>query len=172
MLIALTMTLIIYLNMVLKILSTKLWLDLLHFFEGKSLLAYIVIVIIKFCWCFLVRFEKFIFVNCFFFRVVWSFHFAREMDRVGKTPISLLQEICMTHNFTHPVYQFVSCEGLPNECTFIFKVTVGELSAFGKEKSKKKAKQAAALAILMDIEQTSVNRNEPLTLEPKIDKIM
>ncbi|CAG2158792.1 unnamed protein product [Oppiella nova] len=60
-----------------------------------------------------------------------------------KTPISRLQEIC-AHNGLSPEYQLLSVEGVVHAPTFIYRVTVGEVSVSATGQSKKKAKHAVA----------------------------
>ncbi|CAG0888115.1 unnamed protein product [Cyprideis torosa] len=64
-----------------------------------------------------------------------------------KTPVSLLQELCVRRHLT-PVYDLVQVEGSVHEPSFQYRVTVGELQEYGQGPSKKKAKHAAAKAIL------------------------
>lgn len=64
-----------------------------------------------------------------------------------KTPISFLQELCARKGVT-PKYDLLSIEGAVHEPTFVYRVSVGEIMASGTGQSKKKAKHAAAKAIL------------------------
>jgi len=65
----------------------------------------------------------------------------------SKTPISLLQELCARRGIT-PKYDLLSIEGAVHEPTFVYRVSVGELVSNGTGQSKKKAKHAAAKAVL------------------------
>lgn len=65
----------------------------------------------------------------------------------AKTPISLLQELCARRGIT-PKYDLLSIEGAVHEPTFVYRVTVNEIIATGMGQSKKKAKHAAAKAVL------------------------
>lgn len=64
-----------------------------------------------------------------------------------KTPVSLLQELCMRRGIS-PKYDLLQIEGAVHEPTFVYRVTVGEFAASGSGQSKKKAKHAAAKAVL------------------------
>lgn len=65
----------------------------------------------------------------------------------AKTPVSLLQELCMRRGIS-PKYDLLQIEGAVHEPTFVYRVTVGEFAANGSGQSKKKAKHAAAKAVL------------------------
>lgn len=65
----------------------------------------------------------------------------------SKTPVSLLQELCMRRGIS-PKYDLLQIEGAVHEPTFVYRVTVGEFTANGSGQSKKKAKHAAAKAVL------------------------
>lgn len=84
-----------------------------------------------------------------------------EITRSIKTPISLLQEIA-TKCSCQPVYENISTEGQVHEPLFIYKVTVGDISAIAKGASKKRAKHAAALAYLNEIRFKSIDKNNTL----------
>lgn len=64
-----------------------------------------------------------------------------------KTPVSLLQELCMRRGIS-PKYDLLQIEGQVHEPTFVYRVTVGEYTASGSGQSKKKAKHAAAKTVL------------------------
>lgn len=64
-----------------------------------------------------------------------------------KTPISLLQELCAQQGMT-PDYKLMSVEGAVHAPTFMYRVQVNEVVATATGQSKKKAKHAAAKAIL------------------------
>jgi len=64
-----------------------------------------------------------------------------------KTPVSLLQELCMRRGIS-PKYDLLQIEGQVHEPTFVYRVNVGEYTASGSGQSKKKAKHAAAKAVL------------------------
>jgi len=75
---------------------------------------------------------------------------AYVLDRpstVQKTPISYLQEMC-TKRTLKPEYELLSTEGQVHEPTFMYRVTVNDLSAVGQGKSKKTAKHLAAKNLL------------------------
>ncbi|KAG7157791.1 RISC-loading complex subunit tarbp2-like, partial [Homarus americanus] len=61
--------------------------------------------------------------------------------------VSLLQELCMRRGIS-PKYDLLQIEGAVHEPTFVYRVTVGEFAANGSGQSKKKAKHAAAKAVL------------------------
>lgn len=86
-----------------------------------------------------------------------------------KTPVSLLQEICMKCHI-QPIYEVLAAEGQIHEPTFVFKVIVGDISAVGKGSSKKRAKHAAALSVLNEIKQRSIGTNDELA--DQIDSLM
>lgn len=65
-----------------------------------------------------------------------------KITRSVKTPISILQEVA-TKCSCQPVYENISTEGQVHEPLFIYKVTVGDISAVGKGSNKK------ALSILL-----------------------
>jgi len=64
-----------------------------------------------------------------------------------KTPVSLLQELCMRRGI-QPKYELMPIEGAVHEPTFVYQVHVREFKASGAGTSKKKAKHAAAKAVL------------------------
>ena len=66
----------------------------------------------------------------------------------AKTPVSLLQELCVRRGPTAPKYDLVQTEGPMHDTTFKYRVTIGELEAVGCGQSKKKAKQSAAKSML------------------------
>ncbi|XP_063228322.1 interferon-inducible double-stranded RNA-dependent protein kinase activator A homolog isoform X1 [Bacillus rossius redtenbacheri] len=66
---------------------------------------------------------------------------------VGKTPVSVLQEL-LSRRGTTPKYELVQIEGAIHEPTFRYRVTVADIVAMGIGRSKKEAKHAAAKAIL------------------------
>ncbi|KAG8189434.1 hypothetical protein JTE90_012508 [Oedothorax gibbosus] len=72
---------------------------------------------------------------------------ATMTNAAQKTPISLLQELCATHNM-NPDYQLMSVEGAVHAPTFMYRVQVNEIVASATGNSKKKAKHAAAKAVL------------------------
>jgi len=55
-----------------------------------------------------------------------------------KTPISFLQEQCAKKGVT-PKYDLMSIEGAVHEPTFVYRVSVGEITATGSGQSKKKS---------------------------------
>ncbi|XP_066997982.1 protein Loquacious isoform X2 [Anabrus simplex] len=70
-----------------------------------------------------------------------------EMTTVGKTPVSVLQEL-LSRRGTTPRYELVQIEGAIHEPTFRYRVTVADVVAMGTGRSKKEAKHAAAKALL------------------------
>lgn len=84
-----------------------------------------------------------------------------KITRSGKTPISLLQEIA-TKCSCQPLYENISTEGHVHDPLFVYKVTVGGISAVANGSSKKAAKHAAALSILNEIRMKSVGQNDNL----------
>ncbi|CAG0925436.1 unnamed protein product, partial [Notodromas monacha] len=76
---------------------------------------------------------------------------AREEDLIPgmptKTPVSILQELCVKRQIT-PKYDLVQIEGSVHEPTFKYRVTVSDHVEHGTGQSKKKAKHAAAKAVL------------------------
>lgn len=83
------------------------------------------------------------------------------LTRSVKTPISLLQEIAIKCS-CQPIYENVSIQEQVHEPLFIFKVTVGDISAIAEGTSKKRAKHAAALSILNEIKVKSTGKNDSL----------
>lgn len=81
-----------------------------------------------------------------------------------KTPISLLQEICMKCHI-QPIYEVLTTEGQIHDPTFVYKVSVGDVNAIGKGTSKKRAKHTAALAILNEIKVRSIGKNDQLATQ-------
>lgn len=72
----------------------------------------------------------------------------RKMTNAAqKTPISLLQELCAQQGMT-PDYKLVSVEGAVHAPTFMYRVQVNDVVASATGQSKKKAKHAAAKAVL------------------------
>lgn len=65
----------------------------------------------------------------------------------GKTPIQILHEYG-TKNGNLPVYVMEKSEGKAHEPSFVFSVTIGEVSCTGQGSSKKAAKHMAAEAAL------------------------
>lgn len=66
-----------------------------------------------------------------------------EETSAGKSPINLLQELCIKKDVT-PVYEVINSDGPTHQPTFCFKVTAGNVTALGKGSSKKAAKHDAA----------------------------
>ena len=91
------------------------------------------------------------------------------LTRSVKTPISLLQEIAIKCS-CQPIYENVSIQEQVHEPLFIFKVTVGDISAIAEGTSKKRAKHAAALSILNEIKVKSTGKND--SLAKKIETLM
>lgn len=92
-----------------------------------------------------------------------------EASKVEKTPIMILQEICMKLSIT-TLYENISTEGQVHEPTFVFRVQCGNLTQTGKGNSKKKAKQAAALAMLNYMRNEMIGKNEQFV--NKIDEYL
>ncbi|XP_043929651.1 interferon-inducible double-stranded RNA-dependent protein kinase activator A homolog A-like [Protopterus annectens] len=65
----------------------------------------------------------------------------------GKTPLQILHEYGTKVDMI-PVYEQEKSEGQAHLPTFIFKVTVGEVSSTGQGQTKKAAKQKAAESLL------------------------
>ena len=65
----------------------------------------------------------------------------------AKTPVSLLQELCVRRGLT-PKYELVNSDGAMHKPPFKYRVTIGEFVATGCGQSKKKAKHSAAKSIL------------------------
>ena len=84
-----------------------------------------------------------------------------KITRSSKTPISLLQEIA-TKCSCQPLYESISTEGQKHDPMFIYKVTVGDITAVAKGTSKKAAKHSAALSILNEIRAKSIGQNDVL----------
>lgn len=72
-----------------------------------------------------------------------------------RTPISILQEVCVKKGIT-PIYELVSSEGPIHEPHYIFTCTVGPFSATSKGASKKKAKHQASYMILLRMLNSSI----------------
>jgi len=83
-----------------------------------------------------------------------------KITRSNKTPISLLQEIAVKCS-CQPFYENITTEG-GNQSDFVYKVTVGDISAAAKGTSKKAAKHSAALQILNDLRLKSIGQNDVL----------
>ncbi|CAL4103216.1 unnamed protein product, partial [Meganyctiphanes norvegica] len=77
---------------------------------------------------------------------------AATLPPIAKTPVSLLQELCMRRGHS-PKYDLLQIEGEVHEPTFVYGVTVGNFTAKGSGQSKKKAKHAAAKSVLDTIIQ-------------------
>ncbi|GFG37203.1 hypothetical protein Cfor_09333, partial [Coptotermes formosanus] len=73
--------------------------------------------------------------------------FQKMSAPVGKTPVSVLQEL-LSRRGTTPKYELVQIEGAIHEPTFRYRVTVADVVAMGTGRSKKEAKHAAAKAVL------------------------
>ena len=78
-----------------------------------------------------------------------------------RTPISLLQEICVKCSM-QPNYQLISSQGQTHDPTFLYKVSVGDMECYGRGNSKKKAKHNAALEILTQMHKQSAGKNDEL----------
>ncbi|CAH8551929.1 unnamed protein product [Schistosoma bovis] len=65
-----------------------------------------------------------------------------------RTPISILQEVCVKKGIT-PIYELVSSEGPIHEPLYVFLCTAGPFSATSKGASKKRAKHQASYLILL-----------------------
>jgi len=70
-----------------------------------------------------------------------------DSSSAAKTPVSLLQELYVKKGI-NPKYDLIQIEGAIHEPTFKYRVSVGEVVAMGSGQSKKKAKHAAAKAVL------------------------
>ena len=92
-----------------------------------------------------------------------------ESSKVEKTPIMILQEICMKLSI-NTAYENISTEGQVHDPIFVFRVQCGNLSQTGKGNSKKKAKQAAALAMLNYMKSEMIGKNDQFVL--KIDEYL
>lgn len=81
----------------------------------------------------------------------------------SKTPVSLLQEICSKSLLAPPIYDLVSTEGVTHSPTFAYKCHLtNEFVAVGKGGSKKRAKHAAALAVLEMVRDGNVGVNDSI----------
>lgn len=67
-----------------------------------------------------------------------------------RTPISILQEVCVKKGIT-PIYELVSSEGPIHEPNYVFLCTAGPFCASSKGASKKKAKHQASYLVLLKI---------------------
>jgi RISC-loading complex subunit TARBP2 len=76
-----------------------------------------------------------------------------------KTPVSILQEICLRKSFI-PRYDLVQIEGAVHRPTFKYRVTVGDLVAVGSGATKQKAKHYAATAMIENLKLLSVSNPE------------
>ena len=105
-----------------------------------------------------------------------SIHAARSLfseaeNKILKTPITILQEMCTKSHINPPIYDLISNEGRVHTPSFLFRCTVGnQISVEGKGVSKKKAKQAAALEALKFM-QTVTSQTHP-TESKCLDEIM
>jgi len=70
-----------------------------------------------------------------------------ERPTVDKTPVSLLQEIFIREG-KPPSYELIYSEGVGEFAIFRYSVSVGDITAVGEGKSKRKGKHAAALVML------------------------
>lgn len=95
--------------------------------------------------------------------------FSESNPKVEKTPIMILQEICMKLGVP-TVYDNISTEGQVHDPVFVYQVTCGNISKTGKGNSKKKAKQAAALVMLTFMRDEMVGKNDPFVL--KVDEFL
>lgn len=88
-----------------------------------------------------------------------------NMNSSVKTPISLLQEICMKCH-VQAVFEELSGEvGKLNNTTFVFKVCAGDITSMGKGPSKKKAKHNAAVGVLKEIRDRYAGKNDVLAAQ-------
>jgi dsRNA-specific ribonuclease len=94
---------------------------------------------------------------------------SEENPRSQKTPVSLLQELCAKCGIV-PTYEIMSSEGQIHDPIFVYRVTASDIIATAKGNSKKRAKHAAALAVLNEIRLKSLGRNEKLA--SKIETLM
>ena len=70
-----------------------------------------------------------------------------ERPTVDKTPVSLLQEIFIREG-KPPSYELIYSEGVGESAIFRYSVSVGDITAVGEGKSKRRGKHAAALVML------------------------
>ncbi|THD20046.1 Interferon inducible double stranded [Fasciola hepatica] len=81
-----------------------------------------------------------------------------------RTPISILQEVCVKKGIT-PVYELVSSEGPIHEPNYVFLCSAGPFSATSKGASKKKAKhQASYLVLLKMLASSAMSDSEKMAL--------
>lgn len=79
----------------------------------------------------------------------------------AKTPISLLQELCSKSLLTAPIYELVSAEGQTHAPTFEYRCHLtNEWVATGRGSSKKRAKHAAAWALLNMVRERNTGVND------------
>lgn len=73
---------------------------------------------------------------------------------VDKSPVSLLQELCMKRGLT-PRYELTDSEGPVHQRVFTYRVTAGTFLATGKGSSKKKARHAGATVVIAEMLKNS-----------------
>ena len=88
---------------------------------------------------------------------------------IPKTPVSILQELSCKTNFQIK-YDLVQIEGAVHEPTFKYRVTVGDLVSTGCGQSKKKAKHAAAKAMIDMLKSLSTSQTG--SPSPSISKVV
>lgn len=81
----------------------------------------------------------------------------------SKTPISLLQELCSKSLLAPPIYELVSADGLTHAPNFAYRCHLtNDFAAIGNGSSKKRAKHAAALAVLQKCRDANIGVNDRL----------
>ena len=81
-----------------------------------------------------------------------TFNNITSFSDASKTPVSILQELCSRRGISAK-YDLLQIDGALHEPTFVYRVTIREFTANGSGQSKKKAKQAAAKALIDNIKQ-------------------
>lgn len=71
-----------------------------------------------------------------------------------KSPVSLLQELCMKRGLT-PHYELTDSDGPVHQKTFTYRVTAGMFVATGKGSSKKRARHAGATIVIAEMLKNS-----------------
>lgn len=87
-----------------------------------------------------------------------------------KTPISLLQEYLVKEGIL-PSYQLIHCGYGTHEPTFSYEVKAKDLSAIGKGRSKKEAKQEAAKLMLLQLKGKTIWKEEIPIISPHVPSV-
>ncbi|KRZ86590.1 Ribosome biogenesis protein bop1-B, partial [Trichinella sp. T8] len=97
-------------------------------------------------------------VICLFTGLKVSMTTAEGCNKGVKSPLSLLHEICGKKGLT-PMYELLTSQGQGVDSLFVYRLCIDSVVATGRGKSKKLAKQNAALNWLMMIVEQGNHRN-------------